>query len=130
MPGTQPAALGSDSALWYYDNGASLLELVFNTEVTALSFYLSSDDSSDITVTLNTGDVQTAASASSDPTFFGLVSDTPFSSLTLGAAGSPAIGIDLMKFGTVPAPVPLPASGVLLMAGLGALALRRRRKAA
>lgn len=128
MPGAQPAADGTDNALWYEDNGASLLEIVFNTEITALSFYVSSSDSSDIAVTLSTGDVVTAASESSDPTFFGLTSDTAFSSFTLGAPGSPNVGIDLMKFGNLAA-VPLPASGVLLLAGLGALGLRRRKRA-
>ncbi|WP_150281321.1 hypothetical protein [Salipiger aestuarii] len=78
-----PAALGSDSAIWYHNDGASMLAIAFGSAVSALSLYLSSGDNGLITVTGSTGWTTTAASTANDPSYWGVTSDTPFTSLTL-----------------------------------------------
>lgn len=126
MVGGQPVADG-DGAMWYDDNNDSLLEIVLNSAVTAFSIYLTTNDGSDITVFSDTAWSGTSTTISTDPTFFGVISDTPFSTVSLSAIGGPNVGFDELKFGTT-ATVPLPATGLLLLGGLGALGLRRPRR--
>jgi len=60
--------------------------------------------------------------------FFGFVSDVAFTSLIIrGRAETEGAGIDNITYHV--APVPLPASLPLLLAGIGLLGLSRRRKA-
>lgn len=77
--------------------------------------------------------------ATATPTFFGFVTDTAFTTVTLrggtlGLPSTPAQNYRMndMSFGTaapiLPAPVPLPASLVLLLAGLGGLGMMRHRR--
>lgn len=64
--------------------------------------------------------------------FFGIVSDTPFTTVTItGGLFSEGFGIDNVRWALAPpTPVPLPASGVLLLGALlaaGAIGRRRAR---
>lgn len=61
--------------------------------------------------------------------FFGIVSDTAFTSVTItGLSNSEGFGLDNLRYGTA-TPVPVPASGLLLggMALLGGWMARRRK---
>ncbi|MEM6634596.1 MAG: VPLPA-CTERM sorting domain-containing protein [Pseudomonadota bacterium] len=66
--------------------------------------------------------------------FFGIISDDPFSSVNFfnSVASNDLIGFDNVTLGTMrthdPQVIPLPASGLLLLGGFGALALVRRRE--
>lgn len=64
--------------------------------------------------------------------FFGVVSDTPFTTVTItGGPFSEGFGIDNVRWASapIPTPVPLPASGLLLLAGVAAVGLLGRRRA-
>lgn len=63
--------------------------------------------------------------------FFGLISDTPFSSITFSATGSDGFGIDNVLFSNEPLPteeIPLPASLPLMATGLALFGLYAKRK--
>jgi hypothetical protein len=125
MPGTNPVADGN-GALWINDDGTGFLDIYLDAPVTAFSLYLSSSDAQPVLLFSNGGWNTTAATGTTDPVFFGAISDTPFDFISISAGRLADVGIDYMKFGSVAA-VPLPASGLLLLAGLGAMGLRRRR---
>lgn len=67
--------------------------------------------------------------------FFGIVSDTPFTTVTItGGLFTEGFGIDNVRWAAapVPTPVPLPASGILLLGAVlavGAIGRRRRAQA-
>jgi hypothetical protein len=79
----------------------------------------------DLTIFLDNGDTATVTSALNDYAFFGAISDTTFTSLTLVANNYPIID----NLSTVN-PVPIPTSLLLLSSGLGFFSvLIYRRKA-
>lgn len=62
--------------------------------------------------------------------FFGFVSTTPFSTITVrGLALSEGFGIDNVQWASAPVPVPVPASGLLLMGAMVVAGLFGRRRA-
>jgi hypothetical protein len=61
--------------------------------------------------------------------FFGLVSDVPFSIATFYMIAGEVGGLDNITFGTTAAAVPEPTSIALLATGLAGALLRRRRRA-
>lgn len=78
------------------------------------------------TTTLSIGDHTGPAASSS--TFFGIISDVAFTTIGYNlSAGSGSLSDNLTYGSFVPA-VPLPASLPLLVAGIGALGVARRRK--
>lgn len=60
-------------------------------------------------------------------TFFGVVSDTPFDSLTI-TASAVVTGLDNVAYGPLASQVPEPATAALLLAGLGLLGRQARRR--
>ncbi|MCZ8335780.1 MAG: hypothetical protein O9328_16090 [Rhodobacteraceae bacterium] len=62
--------------------------------------------------------------------FFGIVSSTPFTEVTFrGLPRSEGFGMDDLRWASAPTPVPLPASGLLLMGAMLAAGLFGRRRA-
>lgn len=62
--------------------------------------------------------------------FFGFTSTTPFTEITFrGLPRSEGFGIDNLRWVSAPTPVPLPASGVLLLGAMLAAGLFGRRRA-
>jgi hypothetical protein len=64
-----------------------------------------------------------------DASFFGVVSDTPFTTVTFRAIEGEAAGLDNISFANAPSAVPEPTSIALVASGLAGVLLRRRRTA-
>ncbi|MFW2541447.1 VPLPA-CTERM sorting domain-containing protein [Primorskyibacter sp. 2E107] len=120
-----PVADG-DGAIWYHDNGNSLLTFTFFDPITAFGVFISSTASDALSIT-NGAFSTTGLPGTEDPNFWGVVTDTAFSSITFSTVSGERVGFDELKFGNL-SQVPLPASGLLLLAGVGALGLRRRKR--
>ncbi|MFL4471247.1 VPLPA-CTERM sorting domain-containing protein [Tateyamaria armeniaca] len=117
---------GTGNAL-YEDNGASLLNFNgFSSAFTAFGLWMTSTVAT--TVTVSGSAASTFDLVANTPQFFGVTDIGGLSSVIFSASGSPSLVIvDDVYTGTVSA-IPLPAGGILLLAGLGGLAALRRRK--
>jgi hypothetical protein len=109
------------------------IDLTFARPITAFGADWRQDDGSGATLYLNTGDTASFAFANFNPFFFGLVSDTPFTSLRItgGPTGSPAFFfMDNVRTGAraVPEPFSIAVFGGLV--AVGGLAARRRMRMA
>jgi hypothetical protein len=108
-----------------FDPGATLT-ITVGFAVTALGF----DEGG-----LNQGVVQAGAAGMtalipSDPSFFGIVSDTPFTEFTLvDPSGGEGFRIDNVTYGSVN-PIPLPAPALMLLSAIGGLTVLRRARRA
>ncbi|MEO0486488.1 MAG: hypothetical protein AAF092_11310 [Pseudomonadota bacterium] len=121
----------------------SSLTFTFNAPVAAFGFYATDvgDEGGQLTLT-TAGDLSTSFTAGhslngadGNLVFYGIIADTPgetFTSITLSAPGGingEVFGIDdviAADFGQI-APVPIPAGGALLLTGLLAVGVMRRR---
>jgi hypothetical protein len=109
--------------------GVDSLLITFASPVTAFGALFGQFSTQTLSVTLSTGDsTSVVAAALPDLAFFGLVSDTPFSSLVLTGPAIDVYNLDDVQFGRTPTPVPEPASIALAAFGLAAATLRRRRR--
>ncbi len=129
-PFFNPVQAGSNG-IWYDDNGSSVGEFVFNSTINAIGLFVSTAAASTISVSF--GGETTTFDTDTTPTFFGLIADVSFTNISFDASGGPEVGFDSVSYGTASQPpaVPLPASSLLLMAGVGGLTtLRRKRKTA
>lgn len=111
----------------YFLNGSSAT-IVFDAAITAVGF--------DIQNFGNVGNVSTLSVLDGvfDQTdipggtlFFGLVSDTAFTSLTFTSEINDGFALDNLTYGTT-APIPVPAGLPLILGGLGAIAMLRRKR--
>ncbi|TRW17609.1 PEPxxWA-CTERM sorting domain-containing protein [Glacieibacterium frigidum] len=88
-----------------------------------------------VTVGTSQGNFTVATNATQNFAFFGVTSDTAFTSFTLSAAGlapagtTPSIVFDNLSFGTAVAAVPEPATWGLMIVGFGLVGagMRKRR---
>lgn len=119
------------NSIWFSDNGPSVATFSFATPITA--FGIDTAFSQARTVTFGGGVNGSLALAANTPGFFGVISDTAFSNVTVNVDGNPNVGFDALAFGLAAAPVPEPAQWALLIGGfgiVGAAARRRRSHAA
>ena len=117
---------GTGNAL-YQDNGSSVLNFNgFSSAFTAFGLWMTATTATTVTIS---GSVDSTFDLTADtPLFFGVTEIAGLSSLAFSASGSPSLVIvDDVYTGTISA-VPLPAAGMLLLAGLGGIAALRRRK--
>jgi hypothetical protein len=109
------------------------IDLVFDTAITAFgaTFNALNDDAERSFFTVNGENFTTGVQTGLVEEFVGFVSDTPFTTVTItGLAPSEGFGMDDVQYGGADMPViPLPASALLLLAGVGALGAARARKA-
>ena len=113
-------------AIWYDDNGGSILTFAFNAALNAFGVDLTTSGPSTINIMSSAFD--TNVDVSGNFTFFGVIADSNFSSVVFNASGGPNVGFDALAYGTSDGVVPLPASGLLLAGAIGMLGLRRRKK--
>lgn len=115
--------------------------LAFVTSVTTAQFYLYFDITDNepasgaaVTVTATLGGaavrdgsfVITAPWSGGGADYFGFANSDPFDNITVTMTNASLMFIDNLQVGA-PASVPEPASALLVMAGLGGIAVRRRR---
>ncbi len=118
-----------DSALAVQDSTNYTFD--FSSPITYFAFYLMDHNPSPIAITFNDGTEYDVAVTVPTPdatgwgsTFFAFISDTPISSFTLTITGGDGkAGIDNIEFGAVP----VPSAGILLGAGIAAIALVSRK---
>lgn len=135
-----PLGLGTSFQPGGLSNRNDTVTLTFSSPLTAFGVSLSIAPSSTFSITTDTGPTASTASFTSygEQTatyadyFLGLVSDTPFSSITL-SGGNRYMGGTVAAWSgwtatriSYAAPVPLPASWLLFLGGLG-FATRRRK---
>ncbi len=115
--------------VYHAERGANVV-INFSSAITSFAFELSTIRRFGGSATLQFSNGDSATASFGDPLqFHGFVSDTAFTSVSiLNPAGSDYILFDNVRFGGNVAPVPLPAGLPLMMAGVGALALLKRRK--
>jgi hypothetical protein len=112
--------------------------LVFEAPVTAFAFDFNDRDGSDrYGITLSTGELFDAPpfAVFTGAGFFGVRSDTAFTSVTFALANAPggileSFGIDNVRTNAGIAPVPEPASWAMMIGGLGLAGAAARRRAA
>lgn len=128
---------GTGSAI-YNPDVSSLLEFsAFTTGTTAFGFWLTHafyagpPAERDVTVTV-TGSVSTSFTVRSDENavFFGVTEEAGISDLKfqLGSSAQPIEFDDVYTGQAAPAVVPLPAAGLMLLAGIGGLAMVRSKR--
>lgn len=116
-------------SIWYSDNGSSIATFSFAAPVTAFGVDIASSQSQ--LAGFGGGVSGALALAANTPGFFGVISDAPFSTVTVNVDGSSNVGFDALTFGLAAAAVPEPAAWTLLVLGFGGVgaSLRRRRPA-
>ncbi|MEP3226766.1 MAG: PEPxxWA-CTERM sorting domain-containing protein [Parasphingorhabdus sp.] len=118
------------NSIWFDDNGSSLATFVFDAPINAFGFDVAAAAAG--TMTFSGGAAGSFALGADTPTFFGLISDTAFTTLQFDMSGGPEVGFDALSFGIANvAAVPEPATWAFMIFGFGAIggALRRNRKA-
>ena len=112
-------------------SGNGTATYAFGYDGTELTFIWGSPDDYNHIVFYNDG--ETEAIAISD--YFGINLDDPFATITTAYAfdevmlSSGTNAFEFAELSAAPQPVPLPAAGLLLLGGIGALGLRRRKSA-
>lgn len=111
------------------------IHITLPAPVTAVGFNLFSSSPAAITFAVTVNGTQYTAPTFNQPTpaYFGITSDTPFTTVDVIAQGTVFNGgtttfLDNFGFGSELAAVPEPASYLLLGAGLAAIGLIRRRR--
>lgn len=119
-PSTEAGALGATDGYIRTSVGAPVTAIAFDAGV-----YNSDGDTP--VFRFSNGDQYTASNLLASPTFFGFITDTPFTyadyHISVGTSGGDATVLD-----TVYLPTPEPGSFALLAVGLFALALRKAVK--
>lgn len=124
---------GTPSLQFFLQSDAKLrFDSFTNASLTAFGLTIFSSGSGDVDVTVNDTDTSSFTLNSTGTTFFGITEAGGITSIAFGGGTLEDVfsGVDDVTSGVIaPAPVPLPASGLLFLAGLGMLAAGRRRVA-
>ena len=112
------------------DNGNALLVSILTGAVSAIGFDFGQfyGDVSPFLIVLGNGDSTTVDSADNAYSFFGAITDAPFSSFTIASEPFPIM--DNLSRVDAATPVPEPASMLLLGSGLAGVAAYKRRRMA
>jgi hypothetical protein len=121
---------GTGKAAFINTNSATTIRIVVPTMVTAFGFNLFSANPNSLNFTISTlsSTFNVTTNPTPTPAFFGGTSDTPFNTIDVKLAGTPASAyalIDNFQFGTAAAPAidPAPEAATFLLIGSGLIGL-------
>jgi hypothetical protein len=110
----------------YLDMEGSNLGMDFGSDITALGFYFGAFYDNEVSMTFDNGQVFNLSAPTSQYSFFGLVSDDSFNSVTMNTANA-FTAFDNVSFGDA-AEVPEPSTLAIFALGVLGLASRRFKK--
>ncbi|MGB7418040.1 MAG: PEPxxWA-CTERM sorting domain-containing protein [Erythrobacter sp.] len=112
------ATVDGSNSIWYDDNGSSVATFSFLTPISA--FGLSTAFAESATASFGGGISGFLSLGANTPGFFGVISDTPFSTVTVNVSGSPQVGFDALSFGIAQTgAVPEPTTWAMMLLGFG-----------
>lgn len=120
------ATVEGAGSIWYDDNDDSRAVFTFAAPINAFGISVATAAAGTMSVFGGAWNT-TFALAANQPVFWGVISTTAFTTVTFDMSGGPEVGFDALRFGTTTV-VPEPQTWAMLLVGLGAMAVRARRR--
>jgi hypothetical protein len=128
-PAFNSATIEGSGSIWYDDNGASQAVFTFVNPINAFGIWTAVEVGGQMTASGGAWTNSFALTAN-QPSFWGVISTTSFTTVTFDMGGAQNVGFDALRFG-VPSTtvVPEPQTWAMVLVGIAAMAMRNRRRA-